>query len=262
MARTIRNPAAFNSGDGLSVRASFFFEGYGLGPPPNDGNANGASGSFKAYRRGGPIVPDTAAFSGVGLGTEGSPLRLSQFSGLFVPSFEIVNISNHLVYVQRQAFNDGQSSALARLSLSSSGVLSLLGSTAYNASFSALGEINIDGSDYFDDTEAGSAKTITVANEWLQSGTPSLYSARVTIVSGATPNGSTRVRTGTFGSFLPLTSTLEWTLSAFSTTSSRDNIMNNVLTLDIALTSDTSTIIDTATIELITRAQTASGDIP
>jgi hypothetical protein len=38
--------------------------------------------------------------------------------------------------------------------------------------------------------------------------------------------------------------------------------MNNLFTLDIALTSDTSTIIDTAQIELITRAQTASGDLP
>ena len=191
------------------------------------------------------------------------PLRMSQFSNFTVPSFQIVNISNHLVYVQRQAFNDGESSALARLRLSSSGVLSLLGSTGWSPAVDALGEINLDGSNYFDDTEAGSTSgNQPVANEWLQSGTPSLYSARATIVSGATPNGSTRIRTGTFGSWLPLTSTLDWTLTAYSTTSSRDNIMNNLFTLDIALTSDTSTIIDTAQIELITRAQTASGDIP
>ena len=217
--------------------------------------------SLSEYVRGGAFVPagTTSAFGTIP--TTNSNINMGVFRGT-QKVVELVNISNHSVYVQRQAFNDGESSALARLSLSSSGVLSLLGSTAYSASFSALGEITIDGSDTFEDSPAGSAETITVANEWLQSGTPSLYSARVTIVSGATPDGSTRVRTGTFGSFLPLTSTLEWTLSAFSTTSSRDNIMNNVLTLDIALTSDTSTIIDTATIELTTRAQTASGDMP
>jgi hypothetical protein len=52
-------------------------------------------------------------------------------------------------------------------------------------------------------------------------------------------------------------------MAAYSTTSSRDNIMNTYFTLDIALTSDaTKTVIDTAMINLIARAQTASGDLP
>ncbi len=78
MAVTILNPARFNDDGGLGtrryIRAAFFDEGYG------------SSTSFYAYRRGGGIVPDTASFSGIGLGTAGSPLRMSQFSGFTVPS--------------------------------------------------------------------------------------------------------------------------------------------------------------------------------
>jgi hypothetical protein len=81
MARTILNPARFNNDGGLGtrlyVRTAFFDEGYGV------------SERFSDYKRGGPIVPNTAAFSGVGLGTVGSPLRLSQFSGLFIPSLTL-----------------------------------------------------------------------------------------------------------------------------------------------------------------------------
>jgi hypothetical protein len=78
MAVTILNPARFNGDGGVGgrqfIRAAFSDEGYG------------SSTSFFAYRRGGGIVPDTAAFSGIGLGTAGSPLRMSQFSGFVVPS--------------------------------------------------------------------------------------------------------------------------------------------------------------------------------
>jgi hypothetical protein len=78
MARTIINPARFNNDGNLGgrnwVRVSFFDEGYGVSDRLSD------------YRRGGPIVPNTAAFSGIGLNTPSSPLKLSQFSGLFIPS--------------------------------------------------------------------------------------------------------------------------------------------------------------------------------
>lgn len=42
----------------------------------------GTSTSLYAYRRGGGIIPDVSQFSGIGLGTEASPLKLSQFAGL------------------------------------------------------------------------------------------------------------------------------------------------------------------------------------
>ena len=78
MAITILNPARFNDDGGLGgrnfIRAAFFDEGYGV------------SSSFKAYAQGAGIVPATAAFDGIGAGTAGDPLRMSQFSGFVVPS--------------------------------------------------------------------------------------------------------------------------------------------------------------------------------
>lgn len=80
MAVTIVNPARFND-DGLGtrrfIRAAFFDEGYGV------------STSFKAYAQGAGIVPATAAFDGIGAGTAGDPLRMSQFSGFVVPSLTL-----------------------------------------------------------------------------------------------------------------------------------------------------------------------------
>jgi hypothetical protein len=97
MARTIRNPAAFNSGDGLSVRTSFFNEGYGI------------SGSFKAYAQGGSIVPASSAFNAIGAGTVGDPLRLSQFSGFTVPT--IIDISNKSTGALARAYQAGSAGA-------------------------------------------------------------------------------------------------------------------------------------------------------
>lgn len=218
--------------------------------------------SLSEYYRGGANVPpgQTSAYGTIP--TSGA-ISVGVFRGTTKVASNIVNITDHSMYVRRQAYNDGDSSALARLRLSPDGVLSLLGSTGWNPAFNAEGEIQLDGNDYFSDTSGGSTSGNTpIPNEWLQSGTPSLFSARVTIVSGGTPNGSTRIRSGTFGSWLPITSTLDWYWQAYSSTSSRDNIMNNVVTLAIALTSDTSTIIDSATFTVTARAQTASGDMP
>ena len=81
MATTIINPAQFNSGGGNSIRSAFNTEGYGV------------SESFLAYRQGGGIVPATAAFDGIGAGTEGDPLQMSQFSGFVVPSLAFFTTS-------------------------------------------------------------------------------------------------------------------------------------------------------------------------
>lgn len=71
MPTTIPPQATFSA-----VRNAFNTEGYGI------------SSSFFAYRRtnGGTIVPDAPAFSGIGAGTVGSPLQLSQFNGFTVPT--------------------------------------------------------------------------------------------------------------------------------------------------------------------------------
>jgi hypothetical protein len=73
----ILDPARFNSdlvgGTRRYIRTAFFDQGYGV------------SERFSGYARGAGIVPDTAPFSTIGLGTSGSPLRMSQFSGLTIP---------------------------------------------------------------------------------------------------------------------------------------------------------------------------------
>ena len=63
----ISNPASLSS-----IRTAFNAEGYGI------------STSLFAYRQGGGIVPNTAAFNAIGAGTADDPLRLSQFSGFNV----------------------------------------------------------------------------------------------------------------------------------------------------------------------------------
>jgi hypothetical protein len=65
----ISNPASFTS-----VRNAFQTRGYGA-----------VNNSLLAYRQGGGIVPSSSAFDGIGAGTSGDPLRLSQFSGFSVP---------------------------------------------------------------------------------------------------------------------------------------------------------------------------------
>jgi len=65
----ISNPASFTS-----VRNAFQTRGYGA-----------VNSSLLAYRQGGGIVPSSSAFDGIGAGTSGDPLRLSQFSGFSVP---------------------------------------------------------------------------------------------------------------------------------------------------------------------------------
>jgi hypothetical protein len=73
----ILDPARFNSdlvgGTRRYIRTAFFDQGYGV------------SERFSGYARGAGIVPNTAPFSTIGLGTVGSPLRMSQFSGLTIP---------------------------------------------------------------------------------------------------------------------------------------------------------------------------------
>jgi hypothetical protein len=85
MAITILNPARFNDDGGVNgrqfIRAAFADEGYGV------------SSSFKAYAQGAGIVPATAAFDGIGAGTAGDPLRMSQFNGFVVPSLAFFTTS-------------------------------------------------------------------------------------------------------------------------------------------------------------------------
>jgi hypothetical protein len=217
--------------------------------------------SLSEYVRGGLYVPSGTTSSYGTIPTTNSNINMGVFRGT-QKVVELVNISNHTINTSRTSYGDGPSSALSEFRLFSNGGMSLVGSVAWFPDYSVEGFITIDGSDYFSDTLAGSTATVPVTNEWLQSGTPSLYSARATIISSDTPNGSTQIRYGTFGSWVAITSDLNWGVIAASTDSQRSASMDTIFTLDIALTSNLSNILDTATITLQSAAQTFAGEIP
>jgi hypothetical protein len=85
------NPTSFGAGatgPAGSVRFAFFNEGYTRtgSEVPGDPVPNPPL-NLLAFREGGGIVPASGTtFDQIGAGTAGDPLRLSQFSGLTVPS--------------------------------------------------------------------------------------------------------------------------------------------------------------------------------
>ena len=219
--------------------------------------------SLSEYYRGagGGYVPSGTTSAYGTIPTSGQ-INLGVFRGT-QKVVELVNITNHTIDTSRTSYGDGSSSALSEINLNTNGVMTLLGSVTWLSGYGVEGSIIIDGNDYFTATQAGSTSgQVPVTNQWLQSGTPSLYSARATIISGTTPNGSTRVRYGTFGSWISMTSGASWGVAAYSTSDQRSAASNVTFTLDIALTSDTSNILDTATITLLSAAMTQAGDIP
>lgn len=176
-----------------------------------------------------------------------------------------VNITNHTVSASRTSYGDGPSDAISNLTLSSTGVLSMFGSVMWLPGYSVEGSILVDGVEYFAPNEAGSTSgVIPVLNEWLQSGygTPSLFSVRATYISGSTPNGTTRILNGTFGSWQSLASTVEWEVLASSTSGDNTNTMNVTFTLAIALSSDLFNVLGAATITLNSTATTFGGSPP
>lgn len=218
MATTILNPAKFNPNSGNGIRGSFFNEGYGI------------SGSFKAYAQGAGIVPATAAFNQIGAGTVGDPLRMSQFSGFVVPSPIQVNVTNQTIYAQFAGYESAYASA--RYGLSNLG----------NAFFQEEGD-------------SGNTERQNIAGEWLVSGNGALISVKATLLSHSDTLYSNL--SGTFGTFLPMTGEYEWILdSSLGQFQSQDS-SDATFRIDLALTSDTNTIIDTAEITLSVQTQTA-----
>jgi len=230
MATTILNPARFNPNVGNGIRGSFFFEGYGLGAAPNNGNVNGANTSFKAYVQGGSIVPATAAFNIIGAGTVGDPLRMSQFNGFVVPSPITVNVTNQFISAEFAGYESA--SAQARYGLSNLG----------NAFFQEVG-------DNFD------TERQNIAGEWLVSGNGALISVKATLLSHSdTLNSSLG---GVFGSFQPMTGEREWILESSLAQFQQQDSSVATFRIDLALTSNTNTILDTAEITLEVQTQTA-----
>ncbi len=234
MATTISNPASFSS-----VRTAFNAEGYGL------------STSFFAYRQGGGIVPATSPFNAIGAGTGGDPLQLSQFNGFVVPSPSgTASLSAHTLSATALAYNDVACSALTALEIRNDRALYGLAN--------ANGDDNtmiIDGTDYAN--PSGTSGYIAVQN-WLSAGGDvSLWSCQAVPISGTPDAGSAATNT-----WLSMSSNRLWSVTAASNSSQRSRSKIFSFTLQLALTSDTSTVLASATMQLSASSTTQSGEEP
>jgi hypothetical protein len=223
MPSVISNPASFSS-----VRTAFNAEGYGI------------SDSFFAYRQGGSIVPATSTFNGIGAGTEGDPLQLSQFSGFSVPTVTgTVYLENVGLNASSQAYNDQPTSSLAGVRMLDSGEFQ--------------GIIN-------DQNQSG---WYTLFN-WRTGGTTSPWSfkATQTFAIGATSGGTTTA-SGDFTTGWVAASTLpEWYVATNTNSFQRSGTIVRIFTLELALTSDTSNVLATASISLQSASVTNAGEEP
>ena len=222
MPSVISNPASFSS-----VRTAFNAEGYGI------------SDSFFAYRQGGGIVPATAPFDGIGAGTVGDPLQLSQFSGFSVPSpTGTVYLENVSLNAVSQAYNDTPTSSLAGVRMLDSGAFQ--------------GIIN-------DDNTSG---WYTLFN-WRTGGSTAPWSFRSTQTFANGGGGGTSTADGTYTTGWVAASTLpQWTVATNTNQFQRFGSVTRIFTLELALTSDTSNVLASASISIQSSSQTNEGEIP
>lgn len=170
-------------------------------------------------------------------------------------------LTNHTLSASRTAYNDGGSTALTRLTVQSDGSLVGLGSTAWNPSFVAEGSIFIDTDRGWTDTLAGSSATVPFSGQWLVGGTPSRWSVRATITSGGVVS-SGKFRTGTYGSWLDASTAPQFGINVESSTSQRSTAFSMDFTLELALTSNLSTVLASSTISMSTSAVTDPNSPP
>lgn len=243
----ISNPPSFSS-----VRTEFNNAGMGI-----------ASNLF-AYRRGGGIVPDVSYYSAIGTGGAGSPVRLSQFAGLEGSS--VATLANHYADVYHASYGSdfyNSSSAFSRLTVNSNGQLTMLGSTSWSSAVSNDGIIDINGTNYWADGLAGSSSGEVAVQNWLNGGGASLYSCRAVINTALSdnPNGVTTFRNGTYETWLALTSSREFSVSASTASSTPGGTISLVFTLQIARTTDLNTILGSCSIRLSADSLSSSGEI-
>jgi hypothetical protein len=223
VATTISNPASFSS-----VRTAFNAEGYGI------------STSFFAYRQGEGIVPATSTFNVIGAGTAGDPLRMSQFSGFVVPS--IVNISNKSTTAVGAGYDSGSATASIQHIF--------YANKTYEIIAAALGlpavEPPADGASLSGDRG--------LMADWLIGGTASDFSMKWT-TTGTVPDvrkigGVTRAQ----NTYFPLVGDGVGVAAEFSINVNQfgegENSKAASIVISIAKTSDLSTVLDTATLNM------------
>ena len=234
MATTISNPASFSS-----VRFAFFNERYTETYTEIPGEPLPAAPSnLNAYRRGGGFVPDTAAFSTIATGVGDDLLRLSQFSGFTVPSRTgTVYLENVSLNAETLEYNDQPGSALAGVRMLDTGEFQ--------------GIIN-------DSSPSGGWSTLF---NWRTGGSSSSWSFRAT-QTAAFQSGA-RIVNGTYTTDWVAASTLpQWDVAGYSNSFTRFGSAYRAFTLELALTSDTSNVLASATIIIEASSQTLAGDEP
>lgn len=228
MATTISNPATFSS-----VRSAFSAEGYGT------------STSFFAYRQGGGIVPATSAFNVIGAGTAGDPLQLSQFSGFTVPSqTPVVSLGNHILDTAAEVDDGNTTSATTYFRMNSDGT------ATYQYSFGGIDETPINGA-YLDNVLIATDSGTSTIETWLDSGAASDVSIYVTATGSSLLFGSSALNT-----YLSLGTSRYFAVRA-SRTASGTTSASTVLTVSLVSTSNTSNVLDTASINIVASATAA-----
>lgn len=214
--------------------------------------------SLSEYYRGGAYVP-SGTTSAYGTIPTSGPINIGVFRG--TQKSVLQDLSNHTIYVERSATGSdfyNQSSALARLTVSTSGKLIGLGSTGWNSQVTATGSISIDGNEYWNDTQGGSTETVEL-EDWLIGGGASNYSIRMRVVTSGSPDGVYRVVSGSYDTWLPMSEDREFYVASYSTSSQRSSAIARVCALEIALSTNTSNILKSCAITLWTSASSEQG---
>jgi hypothetical protein len=183
--------------------------------------------SLGEYRRGGPYVPSGTTSAYGTIPTSNSNINMGVFRGT-QKVVVAVNITDQYIYSGAGGFDFAEATATYALS------------NAGNAYFA------ISGDSYLQENYAG---------EWLVSGNGALVSAKATILYQSL--GTTSILSGVYNTFQPLTSLRQWMLTSQAQQADSQETALVTLRIDLALTSDTNTILDTAEIQLETRAETA-----
>jgi hypothetical protein len=183
--------------------------------------------SLGEYRRGGPYVPSGTTSAYGTIPTSNSNINMGVFRGT-QKVVVAVNITDQYIYSGAGGFDFAEATATYALS------------NAGNAYFMITGDTFL---------------TENYAGQWLVSGNGALVSAKATILSQSLGSGS--ILSGVYNTFQPLTSLRQWMLTSQAAQADSQDSALVTIRIDLALTSDTNTILDTAEIQLETRAETA-----
>jgi hypothetical protein len=210
--------------------------------------------SLNEYYAGGSLVSSGTTGINGAIPTSGA-ISLSQFYGS--QKSAIASLSNHSASSSHgvSSPSNANPSSFTRVSINTSGALTILGSTGWGSTWFSTGSIDINGVEYWGNTQAGSSSGEVTVQNWLIGSGASLYSCRGTIQAGSSePNNNGTFRYGTFGSWLPITSTHQFAVQASSVALNPTNGITLVMLLQFAKSDNLTNILGSCTITLSSTA--------